>query len=577
MPTVKLLVCYHKPDTLLQDSVFTPIHVGRALAKKRWPEGSPTLSWMTEKMIGDDTGENISEKNASYNELTALYWAWKNYDQLGNPDFIGLMHYRRHFVFREGEVRVYTLSGMGGEHYLEELNYSPEKLQKMLEDCDFACHLGKVDGIYRHYLDNHRQSDLDLALKLVCDLYPEYAADARAYMEQSVGNFCNMFLFPRKLFFEYCRWIFRILEEFEKQVDISEKRLFISERLTGIFIYHLMQKGLRYKVFPIAFVAEPIEIPVAMPMEQENLFPLAVSIVSMLKTAKPGTRYAFYLMDSQKPTEKTRQAFEQLEKAYPIASFHFLQSGYRPEYYPLELSELIPQVRKCIYCTPRILAMQDLAEFFRTCSVDDYYVCGLPLNGYGKGEKAIESEVLTLHCERLRKYRILEQCQEGIGKGEAACDLLNHVCKGQIGYFPYWFTTLAKDVPKEELFPAGKPRSQYQQEALYRPLLDYGAVAPWVDSQGMYSHFWWNIATHVPAPFQFRLPQLEKVESLYASQQKQINRVGQLLREAGESVRPGEDPNWQRQPLAVKAKAYYRQFGLRKSLQRVREKVFGGE
>ena len=577
MPTVKLLVCYHKPDTLLQDSVFTPIHVGRALAKKRWPEGSPTLSWMTEKMIGDDTGENISEKNASYNELTALYWAWKNYDQLGNPDFIGLMHYRRHFVFREGEVRVYTLSGMGGEHYLEELNYSPEKLQKMLEDCDFACHLGKVDGIYRHYLDNHRQSDLDLALKLVCDLYPEYAADARAYMEQSVGNFCNMFLFPRKLFFEYCRWIFRILEEFEKQVDISEKRLFISERLTGIFIYHLMQKGLRYKVFPIAFVAEPIEIPVAMPMEQENLFLLAVSIVSMLKTAKPGTRYAFYLMDSQKPTEKTRQAFEQLEKAYPIASFHFLQSGYRPEYYPLELSELIPQVRKCIYCTPRILAMQDLAEFFRTCSVDDYYVCGLPLNGYGKSEKAIESEVLTLHCERLRKYRILEQCQEGIGKGEAACDLLNHVCKGQIGYFPYWFTTLAKDVPKEELFPAGKPRSQYQQEALYRPLLDYGAVAPWVDSQGMYSHFWWNIATHVPAPFQFRLPQLEKVESLYASQQKQINRVGQLLREAGESVRPGEDPNWQRQPLAVKAKAYYRQFGLRKSLQRVREKVFGGE
>lgn len=577
MPTVKLLVCYHKPDTLLQDSVFTPIHVGRALAKKRWPEGSPTLSWMTEKMIGDDTGENISEKNASYNELTALYWAWKNYDQLGNPDFIGLMHYRRHFMFREGEVRVYTLSGMGGEHYLEELNYSPEKLEKMLEDCDFACHLGKVDGIYRHYLDNHRQSDLDLALKLVCDLYPEYAADARAYMEQSVGNFCNMFLFPRKLFFEYCRWIFRILEEFEKQVDISEKRLFISERLTGIFIYHLMQKGLRYKVFPIAFVAEPIEIPVAMPMEQENLFLLAVSIVSMLKTAKPGTRYAFYLMDSQKPTEKTRQAFEQLEKAYPIASFHFLQSGYRPEYYPLELSELIPQVRKCIYCTPRILAMQDLAEFFRTCSVDDYYVCGLPLNGYGKGEKAIESEVLTLHCERLRKYRILEQCQEGIGKGEAACDLLNHVCKGQIGYFPYWFTTLAKDVPKEELFPAGKPRSQYQQEALYRPLLDYGAVAPWVDSQGMYSHFWWNIATHVPAPFQFRLPQLEKVESLYASQQKQINRVGQLLCEAGESVRPGEDPNWQRQPLAVKAKAYYRQFGLRKSLQRVREKVFGGE
>ena len=37
------------------------------------------------------------KKNRNINELTALYWAWKNYDKLGNPDYIGLMHYRRQF------------------------------------------------------------------------------------------------------------------------------------------------------------------------------------------------------------------------------------------------------------------------------------------------------------------------------------------------------------------------------------------------------------------------------------------------------------------------------------------------
>ena len=575
MATVKLLVCYHKQDTLLQDRIFTPIHVGRALAKKRWPQGSPQLSWMLENMIGDDTGENISEKNGSYNELTALYWAWKNYDALGNPDFIGLMHYRRHFVFREGEVKVYTLSGMGGEHYLEELNYSPEKLEALLDDCDFACHLGKVDSIYRHYLDNHRKADLDLALELVCSLYPEYEKDAKAYMEQSVGNFCNMFIFPKALFFEYCQWIFSILEAFEERVDLSEKRLFISERLTGIFIYHLMQKGLRYKVFPIAFVAEPIKIPVAMPMDQENLFPLAVSIVSMLQTAKPGTRYDFYLMDGQEPTEETKKAFAQLEKQYPIASFQFLQPSCQPEYYPLELAELIPTVNKCIYFTPRILAMQDLAEFFRTCSVDDYYVCGLPLNGYGEGETFLETSALTLHCGRFRKYKIWEQCREEASRGEPAVQLLNRMCQGQMGYFPYWFTTLSQELPEGELFPPGKPRSQYQQEALYRPLLEYGDIPPWIDSQGVYSHFWWNVAAKAPSPFPFRINTLEQVEALYSRQQKQINRVGQFLRDSG-GLPPQED-DWQRQPLAVKAKAYYRQFGLKRSLRRVREKVFGGE
>lgn len=59
-------------------------------------------------MIGDDTGDNISALNDSYNEMTALYWAWKNYDKLGNPDYIGLMHYRRHFVLNEGK-RLYII------------------------------------------------------------------------------------------------------------------------------------------------------------------------------------------------------------------------------------------------------------------------------------------------------------------------------------------------------------------------------------------------------------------------------------------------------------------------------------
>ena len=46
--------------------------------------------------IGDDTGDNISDRNQSWCELTALYWMWKNV----NADYYGLFHYRRMLKFR---------------------------------------------------------------------------------------------------------------------------------------------------------------------------------------------------------------------------------------------------------------------------------------------------------------------------------------------------------------------------------------------------------------------------------------------------------------------------------------------
>lgn len=79
-PTVKILVGYHRPAVLLKDEVLIPIHLGRALATEASKDGSMSkedYQWMLDNMIGDDTGENISEENRKYCELTALYWAWK--------------------------------------------------------------------------------------------------------------------------------------------------------------------------------------------------------------------------------------------------------------------------------------------------------------------------------------------------------------------------------------------------------------------------------------------------------------------------------------------------------------------
>ncbi|EAM0315351.1 DUF4422 domain-containing protein, partial [Campylobacter coli] len=97
-PKVKILVGYHKPATLIKNEIFTPIHLGRDLATQASKDGEMSqedFDWMCENMIGDNTGENISYLNRYFCELTGIYWAWKNYDKLGNPDYIGFAHYRR--------------------------------------------------------------------------------------------------------------------------------------------------------------------------------------------------------------------------------------------------------------------------------------------------------------------------------------------------------------------------------------------------------------------------------------------------------------------------------------------------
>ena len=84
---IQIIVAAHKAYRMPTDPMYLPLHVGKA--GKDLELG----------FQGDNTGENISEKNATYCELTGLYWAWKNL----NADYIGLAHYRRHFRGKSGK------------------------------------------------------------------------------------------------------------------------------------------------------------------------------------------------------------------------------------------------------------------------------------------------------------------------------------------------------------------------------------------------------------------------------------------------------------------------------------------
>ena len=84
---IKILVAYHKPAKLLKSDIFVPIQVGRDVMIEKSKDGmltSKDKEWLQNNLIGDNTGDNISKLNRYFNEMSAIYWAWKNQGELGN-------------------------------------------------------------------------------------------------------------------------------------------------------------------------------------------------------------------------------------------------------------------------------------------------------------------------------------------------------------------------------------------------------------------------------------------------------------------------------------------------------------
>jgi hypothetical protein len=94
---VKIITAFHGTvihSNAYQDlDIFVPVYGGRSI--------SLYLPNKSKAMLADNTGDNISWMNPYVGELTCIYWASKNLDKLGNPDYIGLNHYRRLFPMRQ--------------------------------------------------------------------------------------------------------------------------------------------------------------------------------------------------------------------------------------------------------------------------------------------------------------------------------------------------------------------------------------------------------------------------------------------------------------------------------------------
>jgi len=259
-PDINIFCFYYKPvNTISTCSIYTPVWAG----KNKKPDN--------EGFVGDDTGENISNKNKYYSELTGLYWVWRN----TRSDIVGSCHYRRYFTlanepfFYRLKRLLYFSIGLWkkrfGLIYTQNKNYWEQKIISENEIVDLfenyqailPQHRKLKYSVEEHYRRYHNIEDLNRIEKILETQYPSYLDTYKLVLKGKQLFANNMFVLKWETFDKLMEWLFSILFRFEDEINLKEfsgyqERIFgfLSERLITIWIVH---NNLIYKELPLIY------------------------------------------------------------------------------------------------------------------------------------------------------------------------------------------------------------------------------------------------------------------------------------------------------------------------------------
>lgn len=221
----------------IDDKNYIPINVGKT---------------HIDGMLSDKPGDSIANKNPYYCEMTALYWIWKNREL---EDYVGLCHYRRFFDLTTKNPQWLTEQ----YSYLSQIEdkISTKSLDSVFQQYDIILpyKIMLSPDVITQYDKCHRIEDFVVMSKVIEENYPSYIAALNKVKQSMFLSPYNMFITKRRIFQDYMEWVFSILFEVEKRIDIPyedtyQRRVFgfLAERLFNVYVEHQKLKVLERPV-----------------------------------------------------------------------------------------------------------------------------------------------------------------------------------------------------------------------------------------------------------------------------------------------------------------------------------------
>lgn len=430
MTDIQILVVNHKTSYVPDNDLLKPIQVGAARSDKKL-EGMAYY---------DNEGDNISDRNRSYCEMTATYWAWKNLD----ADYYGLFHYRRYFSFSPDQEidQLPSRAYPDIESAEDQIGLDEKTMRSMIEAYDMVIprkedmkRVANSSSIYKHYKQDHYVADLDYCLNYVAQHFPD-VAPFNDVLQESEGYFCNMFIMKKELFDGYCKFMFDVLDNFEKNNDISlydpyQYRVtgFLAERLTNIYIQYLQSLG-KYKIkeLQIAYFDNTTPKPKLTPVAKENNVGIVLAannyyvpyistlIHSIANNSSEKYTYDINIFHRDITTESMklltgefaerknfRIRFYDVSSRYEEYKNLFTRGHFAIEtYFRLFIQDIMTSYHKVLYLDGDMMINADVAELYQT-DVHGYLLAACPdpdtaglYNGFEPQKKDYMDNVLKI-------------------------------------------------------------------------------------------------------------------------------------------------------------------------------------
>lgn len=498
---IHLYVVCHKAAYVPDLNCLKPIQVGTACSKTKLAG-----------MLYDNDGDNISDKNKSYCELTAQYWAWKNDD----ADYYGFFHYRRYFSFNTehefeedgyGNILVNRMT----ERDLTRFQISDSHIQELIPKYDVITVRArdinenvKLSGAekrktnYTEYGNSDAQhiEDLDKALRITELKYPEFKTAIQKYMHDDKTYECNMFIMNKRLYSEYCSWLFDILSTLENEIDLEyynqeEMRVFgfIAERLFGVYYTFLKENPSIRRMELQKILIQNTELPVKIDPVDDQSVPIVLAsndkfvpylstmIESILENANPDRGYDIIVLHRDISFDnQLKIKFQAKEYMHCSIRFANVQSYFNSmklfvnqhlsveTYYRLVIQDLMPKYKKVLYLDADMVVECDVAQLY-DIDMGEYMIGAvrdIDIAGQIKTDSNVrtyveeslgltnpfdyfQAGVLILNLTGFRKLTSAQELIKVASENEWKChdqDVLNKIFHGKIYYLPQKWNTM---------------------------------------------------------------------------------------------------------------------------------------